>query len=400
MDGDDTMSNKTKLIWVILVVTILFAGGYYFSNNDVAPSQTSAEAHGDHDDDDDHADEPDNNDALIPMTADERRAQSVSSMILSRRELTREITVPGEVTLDLYNSSLVTPRIRAQVTARHARLGDLVVAGQPIVTLSSVEMARAQGELIVSDQDWQRVSELGNDVVSGRRFLEAQVAAQQARATVEAFGMASEQIQALLEGGDVARATGSFTLVAQQNGTIVSENFVLGEFVEAGHQLFTVSDESRAWVNARLSADQAAHIEVGTKARISVDNQHVFEGSVIQVHHTLNEATRTLPVRIEVINGGDELHPGQFVEASIVVAQSSPVLGVPAEAVALMDGVPNVFLIEGDLISPQPIEVGGTYNGWVEVKAGVSAGDEVVITNVFLLKSLLLKSRMGEGHGH
>ena len=58
--------------------------------------------------------------------------------------------VPGEVVINAYRSARVTTRITAQVVARHVTLGNHVEPGQPLVTLSSVEMAEAQGMLIVA----------------------------------------------------------------------------------------------------------------------------------------------------------------------------------------------------------------------------------------------------------
>ena len=70
-----------------------------------------------------------------------------------------------------------------------------------LVTLSSVLMADAQGQLIVAAVEWQRVEELGIDVVSERRFTEAQVGHQLAMAKVIAYGMTQGQAQALIQEG-------------------------------------------------------------------------------------------------------------------------------------------------------------------------------------------------------
>ncbi|HHH35888.1 MAG TPA: efflux RND transporter periplasmic adaptor subunit, partial [Gammaproteobacteria bacterium] len=150
------------------------------------------------------------------------------------------INAPGEVMLNAYRTSKVTPRIAAQVSHRHARLGERVQAGQVLVTLSSVAMAEAQGDLLVADREWRRVKKLGRDVVSERRYVAAQVARQQAYARVRAYGMSEAQIQALLRQGDVSQATGDFKLAAPQAGTVIQDDFIVGEFVEPGRVLFEI----------------------------------------------------------------------------------------------------------------------------------------------------------------
>jgi len=59
-----------------------------------------------------------------------------------------------------------------------------------------------------------------------------------------------------------------------------------------------------------------------------------------------------------------------------------------------------VFKREGDELHPMPLDLGISKGGWTEVKAGLFGGDVIVVENAFLIKSLILKSKMGEGHGH
>ena len=37
---------------------------------------------------------------------------------------------------------------------------------------------------------------------------------------------------------------------------------------------------------------------------------------------------------------------------------------------------------------------------WIEIRSGIHAGDEIVTKGTFVLKSLLLKSQLGDGHVH
>ncbi len=336
----------------------------------------------------------------IEMTAAERSAEGIKSTALGKRRLTGEFIAPGEVTANRYKTAQVAPRISAQIIERHIVRGEKVEEGAPLVTLSSVDMAEAQGALIINDKEWRRVRNLGRDVVSEKRYVEAEVARQQAHAKLLSFGMAEQEVAALLKTGDASKATGRFNLFAPQAGTVVRDDFTLGEFIDPGRVLVEISDESTVWVEARLTAEQAQRIAVGASARVKSGAGHWEEGEVIQLQHALDETTRTLMARIEIGNEDDDFHAGQFVDAAIAAGAGDEMLALPESAVVLMDGAPTVFRIEGDEIEPVTVETGVASGGWIEIASGASEGDKIVTEQTFLLKSLIQKTKMGEGHGH
>ena len=170
--------------------------------------------------------------------------------------------------------------------------------------------------------------------------------------------------------------------------------------MEPGRRLFQITDESQVWVKAQLTPEQAAHVEIGASARVIIKDGHEVPGKVVQAYHTLDETTRTQPIRIAVDNTKDVLHPGEFVNVAVTIGDGKPVIAVPKKAVILMDGTPTVFQLEGDEFHPTPIKTGESRADWVEVIDGLREGDEIVATEVFLLKSLIQKSQMGEGHAH
>ena len=337
----------------------------------------------------------------IEMTLDERTSAGVAVEAIARRALSESVRLPGEVVSNAYRSARVTTRIPAQVAARHVRLGDHIEAGQRMLTLSSVEMAEAQGEFIVADREWLRVKSLGRDAVSGRRYTEAQVARQQAFGRVVAYGMTEAQALALTQSDDAGRANGVFDLLAPQAGTVLQDDFIVGELIEPGRVLINITDESTMWVEARTVPSAMPEFDDGATARVSLDRIVWLEGAVIQRHHLLDESTRTQGFRIEVDNAGDRLHPGQFVEVEIVTGAGAPILAVPSTAVTLIGGAPTVFRLEnGAEFHAEEIDAGPTVGDWTVVHGGLSAGDEVAVAGVFHLKSLLLKSTLGEGHAH
>lgn len=329
----------------------------------------------------------------------QRRMAGIETMIVKRQSLGDAITAPGEAKLNAYRSTKVTPRTPAQVMKRHARLGDHVKEGQPLVTLSSVEMAEAQGALMEANVELRRVEKLGRKVVSEKRFVSAQIAYQQAYAKVSAYGMTKKQIESLIKTDDAARATGEFHLLSFQDGTIISDDFVVGELIQPGHLLMEISDESVLWIEARLTPEDAARISLGSPARVQV-GKHWLSGKVTQARHTLDEATRTLAVHIEVANQNDELHPGQFVTAVIEGKGELQGLVVPLAAVlrspdgdwqVLVESAPGRF-------ESKEVEVLRTVGDQMLID-GLAEGTTIVSKGAFFVQSEIAKSGF-EVHNH
>ncbi|KZC15912.1 MULTISPECIES: efflux RND transporter periplasmic adaptor subunit [Rhodanobacter] len=311
------------------------------------------------------------------------------------RALTDELKAPGEVKADAYSTVLVSPRVESQVLARKAKLGDVVKTGAPLVVLSSVQVAETQGALIVAEQDWQRIASLGPQAVSARRYNEAKVQRDQARAKLRAYGLSDGQIRGMLRAGS-AKADGSYALLAPTAGRIASDEFLIGERVEPGRTLFTLVNDDAVWVEAQLAPGDAARAQPGMDARVLAHDQ-TLTGKVILSSSQTNERTRTVPVRIEVANPNNLLRPGELVEARIAVGEAVPKLAVPAEAIVLLQNQPTVFLAKGNgTFEPAPVMVGDTRDGWTMVTQGLKAGDTYVRKGAFALKARLLRSQLGE----
>lgn len=389
--------NTLKLGLIIIMLVLLnISNGYAESEHghEAAASEELAE----HGDGDEHGDE-DKEGNSVRLSADQRKAADIVIKTLQLSQTKSEISAPGEITLNAYATSQIASRISAQVIQRHAKLGDEVTIGQPLVTLSSVDMAQAQGDLLVAAREWSRVRKLGRKVVSGARYTQAKVSHEQALAKVQAYGMSQQQIAVMIKGGKGALSNGRFQLQALQNGTVIHDEFTLGELVEPGRRLFEISDESSLWVNARLTAEQALDVRVGASAAVLFRDK-VLDGKVIQRHHSLDEATRTIGVRIEIKNPNDLLHPGVFVDTKIMSNNMEKALSVPADAVLRSpDGDWMVFVEhEVNEFEPQEIEVIRSNNG-VTVIEGIKEGARVVTRGAFFLQSELAKAGF-EIHNH
>ena len=341
-------------------------------------------------------DEEEEEEAIELIFSEAERAElGIVTATAALQRLATEITAPAEVMLNAYQTTQVATRVAAQVVERHARMGDTIRSGDPLVTLSSVDMAAAVGDLLVNDREWRRVDMLGRDVLAESRYVTAEVERQQAYAKVLAYGMPHTELERLLSEADASEATGEYTLYAPHDGVVIQDDFLVGEVVEPGRLLMEVSDLSTLWVEGRVDPELAAAIDVGDVVRVSADDEVWVAGEVSQRHQRINEQTRTLGVRIEIANDG-EFAPGQFVNIAMVSGEAAAAVAVPRQAVTLILGEPMVFILEEDEFVPQPIEPSMNTSEWTALPAGLEVGDEIAVSGVFYLKSLLLKSQIGD----
>ena len=310
---------------------------------------------------------------------------------LVAKTIPRLLQAPGEVKANDYLSAQVTTRVPAQVVRRLAKLGDLVKAGQPLVTLTSIEVAEAQGEAQLKARDWARVQELGEAVSGGRRYSEARVAAEQARAKLVAYGLSVADAA-----GRSGSPLGQFTLTAPRAGTVLSEAFVEGERIEPGRALFIIADESATWVEANLSPANANKVVEGGLARVQVDGQWL-DGRVVQKHHLIDESTRTIPVRIEVKASGDHLHTGEFVDCRIEIGNIENAISVPNDALYQgTDGDWAVFVQESETQFRRVKVTIVEDLGESKQIDGVASGAMIAMQGAFFLNSELSKGSLGD----
>jgi len=368
-------------------------------------TKESHDEHGDHDENgaqdthDEHGDE--HEEGVTKLTAEQMKIAGVVVKPLQLQKIHSVIKAPGEVRFNTYKTASITPRISAQLIERHVVLGETVRKGQPIVTLSSVEMAEAQGNVLVAEREWKRVKKLGRKVVSARRYTEARVNWELAKAKVKAYGMTEPQIKTLIESKDFSRANGRFALVATTDGTILKESHIKGHQIEPGQELNLITDESSLWVMANVAPAVASQISVGNNASVEF-NKKTFPATVSQISHALNEITRTTGIRLNVKNINDALHPGLFVNTQIETSgEATMALALPEAAVMRSADGDWQVLVEQDEAGEfkgVEIELIRVINGMAIIE-GLKSGTAVVVEGAFFVQSEMAKSGF-EVHNH
>jgi len=335
----------------------------------------------------------------VILTVEQIEAAGIVVEPLQASTIHSVVSAPGEVTFNIYKTASISPRITAQVIGCHVVLGQIVQPGQAIVSLSSVEMAEAQGALLLADREWQRVKKLGKKVVSESRYTQAKVNWELARAKVRAYGMTKKQINDLLASEDFSRADGHFELIASHGGTVLRENYILGQQVEPGHELIRITNEADLWVVAKVSPAVAGDISIGNKASVHFDDQ-VLPAKVIQMYHSLDETTRTSGIRLAIKNTNEALHPGMFVNTKIETSKQATAFALPEEAVLRSPDGDWIVMVqtESGEFKSQEITLERVTNGKAII-SGIEAGTPVVVKGGFFVWSESAKAGF-DAHDH
>lgn len=240
---------------------------------------------------------------------------------------------------------------------------------------SEVEAAQAEHERALAGQEGAQA-----------RVLQAEAAARE----VEAAEARVQAARANLEG---ARAGLSQTEVrAPRAGVITLEEVEPGETVGPQTRLARVVDPSRIWVEILVDENDRGKVKPGQEVQLLSDawpdrpakGRLAALDAYAQLKRTLRgtptqDEDRVFRARVDLEPGGPPLHPGMSVFAEVILRRLEGVLFVPREAVVTREGRWLVFVARNGRAEERVLDVGVRDVERVEVRKGVSEGEEVVL---------------------
>ena len=334
----------------------------------------------------------------------------------------RKIAVPlhltGEVKFDERRVAHVSTLAEGIIKKVHVTLGDNVEPGQPMLELESVTIGEAQadhltaqGMLKLAQRNHKRIAALRKEHISSQKEVliaqqaldMAQIRAEAAHGKLTRLGMTSKAARSLTQ----QNAKGRLILRAPAAGTVLAMHAVAGEVGRSETSLVTVGDNSALWVWADLyERDVAAVTEAQARQPLAAEVEvkafpgTSFVGMVDFVSPSMSESSRTVKLRIAVPNPSGRLLAGMFAGVKVFLPgpDAGTTLSVPRKAVLEDDGRSFLFVRhEADYYVRRPVVVGRHLGGWVEITEGLKGDESIVAHGAFLMKSDVLRSKMGVG---
>ncbi len=308
----------------------------------------------------------------------------------------RDLVLPARITWDEDHTVRVFPPFAGRVTRLIAKVGDRVVAGQPLVEMMSPDFGqaqadarKAQADLALSTQALERQKDLNAHGVSAAKDLQ-QAEADYARARAEA----DRAVGRLSSYGHAVESGNSFVLKSPVAGTVVERNLNPGQELrpdQPGAPLFVVTDPTRLWAVIDATEADLSALKVGIPIVITSNQfpDDAFAGELTQLSDFVDPTTRTLKARGVVPNPGRTLKGEMFVSARIKVPKGEfPTVNPKA---VYLSGVRSYAFVrtEGNTFTRKPVRVGREVDGRVPVMSGLKEGDEVVVAGNLFLEQIL-----------
>ena len=188
---------------------------------------------------------------------------------------------------------------------------------------------------------------------------------------------------------ETGKATTDVTIYSPTSGYIVERNALPNMYADQSTRLYTIADLSQVWVNAQVFQDDIGRVKSGDSAEVTIDAYpgRIFQGRIESILPQVDIATRTVKVRLEVMNSGLQLKPGMFVNVDLRTNLGRQLV-VPASAV-FQSGLRQIaFLDRGNgNLEPREISLGARVGDVFIVDKGLAAHQRIVTSANFLIDS-------------
>ena len=265
----------------------------------------------------------------------------------------------------------VRPEVPGIIEVIHFTEGQRVAKGDKLFTLEAqteiAALAQGKAEEQLAKANVERANKLAGTKAISQQDL--------------------EQLQSRLEVAVAARQVAEErvadrTISSPLDGFMGPRFVSPGQYVIAGAPLATIVDASRVKVSFRIPERQLVQVQVGQKGRLRVAAypSRAFEGTVELINPEVDEATRTVGVRLLAPNPENLLKPGMFSHVELVVATRPEAVVIPETALVPSLDQFTVFGVESGVARIRPVKLGMRLPGKVEVREGLSPQDELVVS--------------------
>lgn len=285
-----------------------------------------------------------------------------------------EIAATGQI--EAIQAIELHPEVEGRIVGILFREGQAVAAGTALfqvdTTILAAQVAQLAAQRDLAQQDLARTKDLiAQNAASAADLERAEAAARSADA------------QFRQQNTRLARAT-----VRAPFGGVVGQRFVSqGDYVTTSTRLVSLQTVNPQRAAFQVPERFARSLQRGQRVTFQVGaiTGRDFVGEVDFVDPVVQQPGRTILIKAHVPNPQRLLQPGMFIQARLVTSMRPKAVVVPEDAIVPMQGANFVWVVEEGKANQRQVGLGVRTPGFVEIRSGVSVGEQVVVGGLAML---------------
>jgi len=234
--------------------------------------------------------------------------------------------------------------------------------------ISEQQYEQAKNQYEIADVQYQSAQESYGLVIEGAGEEDIKSVEAQVRQAKAALDMAKYQLK-------------KTQITAPISGKVTSVTVSSGEMVSPSIPLLSIIDVSRIFVKVGISEKDISKIKEGQKVNLEIDAfpEERFQGEVVSRGVAVDQISKTLEVKIEILQPEVQIPVGVFARGDILVKTNQDALIISSSALTRKkDGI-YVYVIEEGIARQKEVVLGIIQDERVEILEGLSEEEEIVV---------------------
>ncbi len=314
------------------------------------------------------------------------------------------VTALAKLSYDATKLARVNARAPGVVRAIKVDVGATVKKGAALAAIESADvgadrsrLTAARARVSLAKETYERQASLQNEGIVARKTLST--ARQELSDAESELGALTASLSVLGSAPEAGGGAG-YMLTSPLAGVVTERSATIGRLVGTEEVLFEIVDTSTLWAELEIGERDLPLVALGQAVTLTMDGQAgpPLHASLTYIAPSIDPHTRTVRARVSLENERGSLRANMYGQARIATTGAQPGVIVPRAAVQRAKDVHLAFVQIGeDEYETRRVHVGATHDDKIEITKGVRAGEQVVTTGSFLMKTETLKESIGAG---
>ena len=309
---------------------------------------------------------------------------AVSTVLLDLTELTEPIFVTGTI-LPL-KSTDIAPLVGGLIDEIYVRVGDRVEKGEPLFRMRQKDFEIKLSRLVNAE----RLAEA--EFTDAKRDLENAVALRKKDAfSVEQLDDRQTRVEVTNARRGIARANlaeaqkelDDSTTLAPYRGVItrrgVDEGTYIPSIMRSERSVLQIQKIDIMVALLYVPEVHLQYIELGTPGRVHIPSMNqTYESKVDLINDRIDPKTRTIDVRLGVLNPDYQIKPGLFIEVELIPKPRQGIL-LPPNSTKGLGSTRYLFVVENGIASQRQVKVRELNDGSLELLDDIAPDTRIIV---------------------